>query len=320
MTTSHPEMVWGAPPGGALTGKSRAAYLSHGYPAYYLDTIPFGSPSIITAYAFPWLTATDQWGVAFPAGTVGVTTKVHLQLPLVTDYMSSIEAYWADLTNGVTYAVPGVLPAGYTPNLQVVGFNALMGLAVVLNATGFITQDTLAHWPGWVPKTTNINGYSDSFGLGLGSGFSPPPWVYFWRGLGGFNNAGWRKVQYQISYVAASVSAGPVSLTISHNFDGTDPGLAPGDTIDWAHSHPDTDFSVTAGVASTAWIDAGTIVCSTNGIVANFNAELDISLNLGAYGSFGTSVHFRLSPRCDIPFFATAVGYGGVIAPGGTPP
>jgi hypothetical protein len=321
MTTTHPEAVWQAvaSPAGQLTGKSRAAFIGRQFPAYNLDTTPFGPPVSIIPYAIPWLNAADSWGVAFPAGTVGVVNRQRLTLPLATDYLASLEAYWSDLTLGQTYAVPGVLPSGYTAQTQIAGFGEI-GLGALFTASGYTIQGTAGSgWPNWIPNAQTINGYSDSFDTSIAS--SPSVGLYFWPQLGGANRPGWRKLQYSIGYVAASAAPGNIVLTISHNLDGTLPATnTNGNVIDWTHSHPASDFVFSGGSVNTAWIDAGAVLCSTNGVVANFVAKLDTTGAPLAGAAAGVAVSFRLSPRCDIPFFTTVVGYGGLIAPGGTPP
>lgn len=66
------------------------------------------SAAIITQVV-PWTTATDRWGIAYPAGLVGVCARIN-GLPGSLPYEDEINNTLRD--NAV--AVPGVLPVGYT--------------------------------------------------------------------------------------------------------------------------------------------------------------------------------------------------------------
>lgn len=279
-------------------------------------------PTTWRPYAYPWPGgAADQWGVAFPAGIVAVSLDCQEGLGGLSG--DPLEDRIEDQLETTMYAVPGVLPVGYTENRYEewptpIGLLPSSAPRPSINigthyrdATGPVPLD------GWAPSS-QWDGY-------LGSGPSSPVGVGVWYGSVE-RNPGWRKVQAQIGcftllpggFVLTPVQFnGTVTLKLSHNADGTDPGSADGDTIDFTLNVTRPDFSVAAGRCQTGWIDCGSALASL-GVNSYFVGSLDFSaLTASPETAPGWYVSLRLSPRMDIPFPSLVTGVGGLIAPGG---
>lgn len=277
--------------------------------------------------------SSDQWGVAYPAGTVLLvdTTAVF------ASRLATIEADWANWWNGNFQeggfdlytngymAVPASLPGAYTERLvrdwrasSMVFYDWDNALGVtgrtydIRTATGFTRTQ-------WVP-----NRYAYGYTKAISAAGGTVVGTKYYQNLEA--STGYRKVQYQLSFRNNGDGVisflGSIVLKVSHNADGSIPvATSDGDTVDYTGSHGIGDFTYTGTGGfnsdySTAWIDAGEIV-PTLGTLSMFRGSLDTTGVVPDPSPVGVS--FRLSPRVDVPAPFTVTDRGGVIVRGGTP-
>ncbi len=279
-------------------------------------------PTTWRPYAFPWPAAStaDQWGVAFPAGIVAVSI----------DQAESIAG--SDGTNCedrleqalARYAVPGVLPVGYTENRWEESPNSIgvfpsgAPRPSINIATHRRDNDGLVDVDGWSPDPRALLGTLDT-----GSIASVPLSVV--RSSYDQRSIGYRKVQVRLRGrlafpISGATFAGHIDLTLSHNADGSLYLAGDGDTIDYTHSWVPADFTTVGLFAESAWIDAGAIL-PTLGVATYFLSCLDTTgLTLNPTGTNAWVAELRLSHNCDVPFPSLVTGYEDLIAPGGYVP
>lgn len=283
-----------------------------------IDTV---DPTTWRPYAFPWPAAStaDQWGVAFPAGIVAVSLDQQEALGGVDGdpCEDRIEEALA------RYAVPGVLPLGYTENRYEEDPNAIgvLGSGAPRPSIDIATQrrtNTGLEPVTWTPDVRAIDGTLDT-----GSIFSVPLSVE--RASYDQRSIGYRKVQVRLRGrlavpISGATFAGSIDLTLSHNADGTLDLSADGDTIDFTHSWVPADFTTVGLFAESAWVDAGAIL-PTLGVATYFLSCLDTTgLTLNPTGTNAWVAELRLSHNCDVPFPSLVTGFGNLIAPGGYVP
>ncbi len=304
--TNHALSAWGAvaPFGTVIAGGQLATRLGRRFPMAHTTA---GANTLIRPMAVPFNHTVDQWGVAFPAGLVGVTRRLALPNPIVGTLEEGFQADYDDphLSEPTKQliAVPGVLPVGYSPNLYDGWHSTEPDLTRNRTASGY---DYIA----WLPSVVPQGDASSATFTGGGGG----PINYALYGNGG--TTGYRKVQFRLITATASVAAGfSVALTISHNADGTDPGFAIGDTVDWTGNVTDADFinPIGGGSMGTDFIDAGPALASL-GALTTFRMQSDATA--GATWP-GLLLVTHLSPRMDVPYPMSVHGHGDLIAPGG---
>lgn len=329
MTIDHASAVWGyggTPSSATIAGQQAGYRTGRLFPVAPSNA---GESATIRPYVVPWTPTADLWGVAFPAGLVGVTQEISLPSPLVGTINAGYESQWASFAASMI-PVPAVLPVGYTVNPQVDWQSLTANLARVRTAAGWVDKT-------WLP-TTSPNGFT----LSPAAGFPPfhtTPSGGAWVCRQAFTSAatGWRKVQLKLTtrLVQGGQPAFPATpITINHNADGTNPGdtsasnpfATPGvagDTLDFSGSVSGADFSDANGdfFWDTPWIDCGAVL-ATLGTLAIFQFSWDTAAWTGAEGfiSGGFLFSFRMSPRCDVPYPTTVLGQGDLIAPGGYVP
>ena len=234
-TIDHNIAAWGYGSTSTATLAGRQHGLRRGrlYPAAPADaTSTFAS---IRPYTTTWLATADSFGVSFPAGLVGVASIMQRDPASGGTFNDQYESEWTDLTSGATIIpVPGVLPSGYTANLDTPWVSYALSLRRLRTAAGFTDY-------GWGP-TSNPNGSTTTKRADNLPGGDAR------ISFDGVNNhiamtittsdIGFRKLRYRLRYTSPAVPGGfpvdAVTLRISHNNDtGTVPsGTNDGDTID----------------------------------------------------------------------------------------
>lgn len=317
----------------SLCGYGTGATAGHTQPARRIGRLypveRVGGGAGIRPYVIPWDPATDLWGVAFPAGIVGVTTSV-VQTGAGT-YNARTIAGWDQTTSGVI-AVPAVLPAGYTARLNREWHSASQSLDRVRTAAGYTTDL-------WMPSTSP-HGTSTSVTAITSVPFTvnpdPPPFpsgsYVYRRFISVAPTIGLRKLQYRAgsNNLPPGTYGGTHTIVVSHNANGSityNPsapyhGSDDGNVIDYTGSVANSDF--TAGLEGTIywtdWIDAGALT-PTLGTLTTFTFSVTFTETYSAVAPINSTqlshVQFRYSSRVDIPYPFTATGQGDLIAPGG---
>lgn len=313
MTINHATAAWGyggGPTSATIAGQQGGYRTGRLFPPTP-DTA--GMSATIRPYVVPWTATADAFGVAFPAGLVGVTPSLSLPSPLVGTFNAGFESQWASLLTTII-PVPGVLPGGYTPSLQIDWTSLTANLARLRTAGGYATKT-------WLP-TTSPNGQTIGPVTLVGSGGVigiPNPGYMIWA----TQVTGFRKVQ--VRFVTGQLWLALPSYTQtckwSHNADGSNPGTsALGDTIDATLTTTDADFTDANGDFrwDTPWYDLGIIQASSIGTLTTFQVQCDSNTNPTAMDN-GLTIEYRLSPRCDVPYPLSVAGQGDLIAPGGYP-
>lgn len=268
----------------------------------------------IRPYAFAWTLAADSFGVAFPAGTVGVAQQA--SLPLVPGVGTIADQYldmWQGGTLSYVVPVPGVLPVGYTPSLQTDWTSMTADLTRLRTAAGYSLKT-------WLPATGFLGETVGPVTLvGSGATTGDPPGYMLWASA----RTGFRKVQvkFRTGMQWLTMPTYDQVCTLSHNADGSSPGTsALGDTVDATLHVTDADFLDPDGDFwwETTWRDLGVIQASSIGTLTTFQIQTDSSASPFAMAN-GVTVEWRLSPRCDVPYPVSVAGQGGLIAPGGYP-
>ncbi len=300
----------GLPSQGRIAGGQRAYRCGRLFPVAPSEA---GATADIRPYCVPWTPTADQWGVAFPAGLVGIVTTANLPSPLTGDLDADFATKWADLSGGSSMVgVPGVLPVGYNIGDYVPWQTTAWDLANLPSASGWTTQT-------WLP-TSSPNGISRGPLTLVGSGGTtgdPPGYMLMYPG----QMTGFRKVQYKLRSGQAWLTMPTYDQTmkVSHNANGTNPGSALGDTVDATSHVTDADFvNVSSFIWSTNWIDLGQIIASSIGTMTYFSLQTDSSASPFSLAN-GVTIEFRLSPRMDVPYPVSVMGQGDLIAPGGYP-
>lgn len=263
----------------------------------------------VRPYVIPWTTASDTWGIAFPAGLVGVVTSFNT-VTGAGAYNDRMEANWG-VSGGGAILVPGVLPAGYTARLVREWHSAAQSLARVRTADGYNTMT-------WMPSTSpfgesrnfsnfNYGGVTLMTISGLGTEY----------GTFASSHIGWRNLQWRLRYPTMDTSGLPnadLTLRISHNADGSNPGAALGDTTDWTDTINTSTIPHTGSAYESAWEDLAIDLHPTLGTVSTFRLDINYTW---VFGLLSFIYEFRMSPRLDVPYPFTATGIGDLIAPGG---
>ncbi len=301
----------------------------------------YSSSGVLAPYVIPWTISTDNNGVDFPDGLVGVVGD-YANGAGPSSYTSLIDTYFAN--NCVP--VPGVLPGGYTPRLKRDCFwsSSTTGQARVSPSNTYYRDANGPVHDLWVPKSASLaRGYTFSGSskvIVLGPGYDPHPltgtldeWIMYTIEA---NSIGYRKLTYQTTYHSTDDEPTAAwkhtsTLTVSHNADGSDFGDDNGDTIDHIQNLVYGDYTRTDTLGHPGidrWlytspvIDCGAILPSL-GVVSKFKIkchmggtnELDGFPNYQAPGLYQT-MSFKASPNI-IPFPFTCTGDGDLIAPGG---
>jgi hypothetical protein len=321
MTIDHASAAWGyggTPSSATIAGQQGGYRTGRLFPVAPSEA---GGSATIRPYVVPWTPAADSFGVAFPAGIVGVTTDLVLPSPLGATINSDYESQWDGFLASLI-PVPAVLPVGYTASLQTDWRSLTAQLYRLRTASGY-TDKT------WLP-TSSPNGIETAFDsidpLPFNGGFTSPS-----RKNITVASTGYRKLQFKVVTAGlwlAMPAYGTAPFTINHNANGTNPGNTSadgsvpgtaGDTIDFSGSVSDSDFSDPDGNFrwETGWIDCGEIL-PTLGTLTYFQFAWDATGFAFAL-SPGFYFYFRLSPRCDVPYPISVAGQGDLIAPGGYP-
>lgn len=279
-------------------------------------------------FIIPWPRATDSFGIAFPAGTVGwCNSYKRFSSPVVTDYITDLNAFVVDSC----IAIPSALPPGYTARLTRDFFNG--------NPIGDSSQFTHNSSRGFDFKMRTADGYSTTqWGpVGCRGGNTAAPnyfsevenifgnTSYVGNPHPGFRNLRLRSITINGGGSLDTLTGGAFTLTISHNADGTPPPLlSPGDTTDWTHTFLYTDFPATSNTSgqwtSSLVVNTGPIL-PTLGTLSVFSL-LVTATSLTSLSPSGAPAFQLLfggsSVRVDIPFLSTATGDGGLVAAGGS--
>lgn len=266
----------------------------------------------IRPYAMPWTLAADLFGVAYPAGLVGVATQIALPHTLGATLNGDFEDEWEGGSLAII-PVPGVLPVGYTPSLQTDWRSLDAVLTRLRTAAGFTDQT-------WLPDTAWLGENDGPFILtGSGGTTGDPPGYMIWA----TDRVGFRKVQvkFRTGIQWLAMPTYDQVCTFSHNADGSSPGTsALGDTTDASLHVTDADFLDGDGDFwwETTWRDLGAIQASSIGTLTTFQIRTDSSASPFSLAG-GVTIEYRLSPRCDVPYPISVAGQGDLIAPGGYP-
>ncbi len=294
--------------------------------------------SAIHPYVVPWPNASDAFGVAWPAGTVGLAmTRTPLGKWSDADVLDQLQ--------DVCRPVPGVLPPGYTARLARDVYHAATvagaaGLHTAGTSSGLTKYRTDAGFGStkWRPTTvTGATVQTETSGLDTIGTHSLVPGDFNFTVRVRLNHPGWRKLQVQLRSPTAfwdqpgANAAGTASINYSHNADGsTVPtvfgSVADGDTLDAAQNMGGltlVPLGGSSGYYETAWYDLGEILATT-GTPSQFYARCTSSSYLWTSTASpdgtaisGMTIRLRESERADIPFVFTATGINGLIAPGG---
>lgn len=310
----------------------------------------------IRPYVVPWVPTTDAFGIAFPAGLVGVAFAYpSIAATPVPDYET---ATLTGLQN-VSYAVPGVLPTGYTARLERDAFAAAArpGGAIAVpasyssvsafydNASGSALNIRSASGLTAVPwHPVDIIGGSQALipDISLNhpavsvAGLLSNQYNFPATTLNGLNttmrrySVGWRNLGVYFNAPAPTTGytnpAGSCVIRLSHNADGS-AGSTSGDldTIDYTWTLagsdfvnvPSSGFRLTATYATGAILPTlGTVSRYVMRIVSSTLTQTRISTGV-AENYYLDGFNVRESWRCDIPLPYTATGPGALIAPGG---
>ncbi len=295
-----------------------------------------GSSSTVRPYVVDWPgSASDTFGVSYGGGIVGVTERHGILSGAVGTYQARWDAFLASIADGNNsagmFAVPAVLPSGYTANPEMQWRSHSYARNRIWTASGYTTYL-------WCPHPTY---YGSSVSSALQTvqwpGVDPPAPFQTFRGTYEVGNLaglgiGFRKVQIRVSVIPEGLNtptsvSGNVGITLTHNADGstfTVDGSGDrqnGNTTDYAGTVAGwTDEG--AGNFWTSWLDCGEVMPSTEGTNTYFFAEVDMqSVTTGplSFANYIQGVQMRLSPRVDVPYRITHVGEGDLIAPGGIP-
>jgi hypothetical protein len=298
------------------------------------------SSGTLQPYAVPWTDTTDTNGVSYPAGLVGVVGAYSIGAG-PGSYEDLIDTYFANHS----VPVPGVLPGAYTARLQRDCFfsDTIVGQARVDPSN---TKYRDANGPIsnlWVPvDASTARGTVDtSLGdtvrlLTLGPGYPGDPNDFWTTYKIQTACTGWRRLKYVYTFDTSydepdAIWSGNVTLTISHNANGSDPGGDNGDTIDHTQTFAYGDFTRTdlgAGhptdryVYTSVEIDAGAIL-PTVGTLSIFRFKLQHGTPTGPDAGGGQAqagkhpFSIKKSPNLSVPFPFTATGDDDLIAPGG---
>lgn len=311
MTIDHASAVWGyggTPSSATIVGQQGGYRGGRQFP---VAPSTAGGSASIRPYVIPWTTAADSFGVAFPAGLVGVTQAISLPSPIGGTINAGYESQWNGLVSSVI-PVPATLPVGYTANTQTDWRALTADLSRIGTAGGFTTKT-------WLP-TNSPNGILRGPLTLVGSGGTtgdPPGYMLMHPS----QLTGFRKVQYRLRTGQAWLVMPTYDQTmkVSHNANGTNPGSALGDTVDATSHVTNADFVNVSGFFwSTNWIDLGQIIASSIGTLTYFSLQTDSSASPFSMAN-GVTIELRLSPRCDVPYPISVAGRGDLIAPGGYP-
>lgn len=350
-TADHMRGLWGYNPPSAgpfnIAGRQKALRLGRKFPGYTLTPYSgfFGFPVTVRPYALPLPTGwtADQWGVPFDSenDVVVIVGTQGLLDPVTLPYNEAFEEFWYQaMVDGSAsiYMVPATLPGDYDAIGQVLWLSeyayefGMSGDPKFYNELGFGSIGALLPTNNWAPYPLPYLGDSSSpFALSswaLTSLAAPIPYtgadahVTYYNGFG-YGSPGFRTVQIRFYTDTAYLTAGStVTIELSHNVDGSDPGGSSGDTVDYTNAMDVT--SPGGGLAfDSGWIDIGPIY-PTLGVPSVYHAKLSTAgiarniLNLN--NTANNYLEFRLSPRLDIPWPTTVLGQGSIIAPGGLLP
>lgn len=310
MTVYHASAVWGyggAPTLGDVNGQQGGYRTRRLFPCAPTEA---GELVTIRPYAVPWTKAADSFGVAYPAGVVGVATEISLPMVLGASHNSDYEDQWESLAATII-PVPGVLPVGYTASLQTDWRSLDAQLDRIRTAAGFTVLT-------WLPSTA-VNGQTVGPVILTGSGGTTgdPPGYMIWATA----VTGYRKVQvkFRTGQQWLAMPTYDQVCTFSHNADGSSPGTsALGDTTDATLHVTDADFTDGDGdfYWETTWRDLGVIQASSIGTLTTFQIQTDSSASPFSMAN-GVTIEYRLSPRFDVPYPITVTGQGNLVAPGG---
>lgn len=332
MTVDHPIAPWGYGTGATLAGTQRARRIGRNRP---VDRLAGAS---LRPYVIPWTRAADNWGVAFPAGIVGIVTAWPT-LSGVGTYAEQFVEGWED-GSGLAALVPGVLPPDYTPRLQREWHSGTVNMARLRTATGYTSHT-------WLPSSTPLG---TSFTWGQTTAFDSfnsiysstrtfdAATVWYWRNIlfGGTATIGWRKVQYRavtFGFGGSPAGLGRINqthtVTLSHdtnggqtvNFSSPYTGSRDGTEIDSVTTFDTHDQTINlfSDYYATDWIDAGEVPAADVGTLTIHTIDFSMPLLGGGAGTHPHYLEFRLSPALDVPYPVTATGQGDLIAPGGVP-
>lgn len=317
----------------------KAYRLGRQYPGYSLqepveptEEDPDGLTILpIHAYAFPlpddW--AEDDFGVAYPEGTLVVVNEIGLLRALASDYNSEFEYFWNTqrLALAGGWLVPSVLPEGYTYRPPIWRSHREHEYLVSSSfdplwweADGFSSNGIAANpWPPSDGVGTELDSFPSVWSATQsGTTYTGPDFNYNYSQTTGFRFVSYRIVTTNVS---PSTFTGNIDVTLSHNADGSDPGSGDGDTIDFTDSVDVSTLAFVGGVGVTNdWQAVGPILADL-GVITQFHVRISSTGVDGPSGgpfTITAKVQFQLSPRVDVPWPTTVMGIGNLIAPGGT--
>lgn len=296
---------------------------------------PVATPTPIRPMAIDNPLSADQWGVSFPAGTIGVTNVVARQTPAAGPFSSDWAAFWTYRAQNQTGAggsggtpniilVPSTLPGSYTARLKRDWHSGTNGAQLQQESSSYQLRTANGYsLYKWIPDN-RINGFL-STGLSSSGLFPGIASAIYTEGVGS------RKVQYDLFILCHGLPPffdGAFKVTGSHNADGSFLNLFTiGTTVDWVHTYTFAQLTATGTFIGgdplyhTGFIDAGSALATNGNWTQNFCIQID---NAGTsphdtFDSYGpNSMPVRVSPRVDVPLPFTITGVGDLIVVGGT--
>lgn len=327
-----------------LPGLQKGFRLGRKFPGYKLTWPVFEgeTPDLIRPYVFPlpesW--TGDQWGVPFDSqgDVVVVAIRQGILDPLTLPYNEAFEEFWhhcMTFNDFPLFMVPATLPEGYTANPDVLWTSAVdfeldvsRTMPKYYDASGFFEVGPLSLTNIWGPFS-NPWGYEGASFHWTGTTAGPVhlgPWTGAQVFCAYDSAQGLRNLAYRLTSITANNTqyAGNMDIVISHNADGSDPGAADGDTIDYSFSVAQSSLIIDPMLIgpTTGWVDLGPV-----NVTLGVPSVLQASMSSTGFTEVGTPfdgpnsidyiLEFRESVNLSIPWPTTALGIGSLIAPGG---
>ncbi len=304
----------------------------------------YSSSGTLRPYVLPWTEVTDTVGCAYPAGLVAVVGAWSVDAG-PGSYTGKIDDYFDDNSA----LVPGVLPVGYTARWErdeyfsatTVGQARVPSFLKYRDADGPVDID-------WVPVAAidargRVGSALTPFTVITGPGYPGDLCDYWIMMKIQAPCVGWRGFKYIYTIYSGDDPAdyvppgfgtwsGNVTITISHNADGTDPLTDNGDTIDHVQTFAYGDFVRTDVLPAvprwryvTAEIDVGPLIPAL-GVLTVYRFKIQGGMPTAGCGSGyanglpqggASPFSIKFSANLDVPFPYTATGDDDLIAPGG---
>lgn len=281
-----------------------------------------GFDSSLLPYAFALDRVTDTWGVSIPPGVYGAAVNGWNTSLYTGSYSSRMQQSWeADLGQQLMI-LPSALPSGYTPVYARGWHNTPRAnpfLGIGRTANGPVNLGLIPWLPSGSPLGSQTNFTFTSFPSTV---HSLPPGgvdVSFWGSYPG--GTGNRNIKLRLHGGTSSLAGSPpATFTINgtHNANGSYPGSAPGDTVDFSYTFNfpgDTPFNGTENTSVD--IDLPVTAYATRGVATTF--AIEIHYFQASASVFTSQLQMKFSPRLDIPLPYAVTGQGDIYCAGGLP-